>query len=114
MGEKRKYERRRPSHYSAVFNRDTQKILGRLANLSTEGFMLVSEQPIGADQELRCRIILPEDMNAGTGVSFDAHTLWCRAGSAPGTFNTGLNFTHITLKDVELLEQLTRHPAFQH
>jgi hypothetical protein len=114
MGEKRKYERRRPSHYSAVYDRDTQNILGRLANLSTEGFMLISEQPLKAEQHFRCRIILPEDMKSGTSVSFDARSLWCREGSASNTFNTGLHFTNITLKDVELLEQLTRHPAFQH
>lgn len=114
MGEKRKYERRRPSHYSAVYDRDTRKILGRLANLSTEGFMLISEHPVKPEQHFHCRIILPEDMHAGTGVSFDARSLWCKEGSAPKTFNAGLHFTNITLKDVELLEQLTRHPAFQH
>jgi len=114
MGEKRKYERRRPTHYSAVYDRDTQKILGRLANLSTEGFMLISETPIPGDQQFHCRIVLPEDMKAGTSVSFDARSLWSREGTAPRTFSNGLHFTNITLRDLELLEQLTRHPAFQH
>jgi len=114
MGERRKYERRRPGHYSAVYDRDTQKILGRLANVSTEGFMLISEQPIESDRGFRCRVILPEEMNAGTSVSFDARSLWCKEGSAPRTFNNGLHFTNISLKEVELLERLTHHPAFQH
>lgn len=114
MGERRKYERRRPSHYSAVYDRDTQQILGRLANLSTEGFMLISERPIAGDRDFRCRVILPEDMNAGTSVSFDARSLWCRDGSTPGTHSNGFHFTNIKLRDVEILERLTHHPAFQH
>jgi hypothetical protein len=113
MGERRKYERRRPTHYSAVYDRDTRQLLGRLANLSTEGFMLISDRPIEADLVFRCRVILPEDMNAGTGISFEARSLWSRPGSAPKTFANGLHFTQISLSDVETLEKLTKHPAFQ-
>ena len=113
MGERRKYERRRPGHYSDVFDRDTQQLLGRLANLSTEGIMLISERALPANQTFQCRVMLPEDMNAGQSVCFQARTLWCKPGTTPKTFQTGLHFVDIRLKDLETLEQLTQHPAFQ-
>lgn len=113
MGERRRYERRRPSHYSAVFDRDSQKLLGRLANLSTEGLMLISEEALPLHQNFQCRIMLPEDLNAGPSICFKARSHWCRKGTTPQTYHTGLSFTDIRLKDLEVLEELTRHPAFQ-
>jgi hypothetical protein len=114
MGERRKYDRRRSTHYSAVYDESGRELLGRLANVSTEGLMLISDRPLDTGRTYRCRVILPEDLGAGPGVSFEASCLWSHSGTAAGTYASGLCFSKIKLAEIETLERLTQHPAFEH
>ena len=60
---RRKHERKHLNVYLKVFNRDTDQLVGRLCDITPEGFMHISEQPIGTDISLSLRVEFPEDVD---------------------------------------------------
>lgn len=77
--ERRQYDRYRPTLTLEVFDRHGGQRLGRIVDLSRDGFMLVTEQLLSVDSVWECRL------TAGSGevreVSFGADCLWARPGT---------------------------------
>ena len=70
--EKRAIARRHLVFYLRVFEDSTGKILGHLADISTNGIMLVSEKKIPVDRDYRLRIRLPKEVSGREELTFSA------------------------------------------
>jgi hypothetical protein len=74
----------------------TDRVIGRLGNLSETGMLLISGSSLVDDALYQLRFQLP-DSNGSDPIEVGAHLLWQNLASAPGQAWAGLRF--ITLTD---------------
>ena len=108
MEERRKLKRRHIMFYSRVFDRKTGKQLGYLGNLTPEGIMIISEEPIDVDQHISLRIDLPEAVYLQSVLLFEACSRWCTPDVDPRFYNTGFELTSILPADLILIGQIVK------
>ena len=106
MEERRKLERRHIMFYSRIFDRKTGKLLGYLGNITTDGVMVISEEPLRCDQDYKLRLDLPEDLYQQPVLNLDAHSLWCQTDIDPNFFNTGFRLLGLEEMDRAIIEQI--------
>lgn len=113
MEERRKLKRRYIMFYSRVFDRKTGELLGYLADLTTEGAMLISEFPIKAGIRYRLRMDLPEDTFMKQDLSFEARSIWCKPDINPKFFVTGFQLIDLPPQDIDIIEQIIKDYGFR-
>ncbi len=72
MLEKRKVRRRNSFYYLEVFEEETKNFVGRLINITTDGIMLESEEPIEVKKGYRLSMELPNSFVWMPKIIFDA------------------------------------------
>ena len=108
MEEKRKMVRREIMFYSRVFDRKTGKHLGYLGNLTVDGLMIISEEPVEPEVQFDLRIELPEDIYPKNDITLCADSLWCDADIDPKYFNVGLQIVSCEQQDLDLIEMVVK------
>lgn len=78
MLERRKQKRKNLAYYLEVFEEETQNLVGRLINITTDGLMLESHQPIETRKGFRLSMVLPGHLIRKPKVTFDALSVWCK------------------------------------
>jgi hypothetical protein len=104
--ERRKLKRRHIMYYSRLFDRRTGAPLGYLGDLTPEGIMVISEHPIGVEQEFSLRMDLPEDIYDQPVLNFDAQSRWCQPDIDPRFYNTGFALTKISPADLAIISRI--------
>ncbi len=110
MIEKRKHSRVRPAGAVIVYDASTDHVLGTLGNVSTEGLMVITTEPLKEDRILKLRFLLTDD-DVEHEIVGEAETLWCAPANQPGRYWVGLQLVQISEYDREYLQQLTREGA---
>lgn len=103
----RKQARKRVGTVMRLFDRSTGHNLGRLVNISLEGFKLAcrEEMPVGSRYPIS--MVLPETLAGSNTLSFDAQAVWCKAAEeTPGEFSAGFRIVRISENDLRILVQL--------
>jgi hypothetical protein len=81
----RRQHRRHPAELQVdVFDQHSGRLLGRLADLSMDGFMLFGNSPHSVDSVLECRLVCAHMNNGINGISaitLGADCLWSRPGA---------------------------------
>lgn len=106
LEDRRKLKRRHLIYYLRVFERGTGRLLGHLVDISTEGLMLLSEEPIETDQVFYFRMNLPTEIRSSAHVTFNARSIWCKPDNSPDFYATGFNFEEVTTEDIRVIEKL--------
>ena len=91
--EQRRLKRRKLIYYLRVEDLSAGRPLGRLVDITTEGFMLVSSQAIPAGKEYRLALVLPPNPDAPGRIEFSARSLWSGKDVNPEFHDTGFAFT---------------------
>lgn len=103
----RKHTRKRIGAVLRLFDRGNGKNLGRLANISLEGFKLASREQVPVGGRYPISMVLPETLAGSNTLSFDAEVVWCRAAQdTPGEYRAGFRITRIGENDQRILLQL--------
>ncbi len=81
-------DRRQHSRHTTELNIEAMDLhsghrLGRVVDLSEDGFMLISDTPPQADSVWECRLVLDQPLNDLHEVRLGADCLWSRPGE-PG------------------------------
>jgi hypothetical protein len=106
MIEKRKLKRRHLIYYLRVFNRSNNQLLGHLVDITAEGMMLISEDPIQVNTVYELKMILPTGMGGKEEVQMDAHAVWCKRDINPNFYATGFETLQIDASCLEVIENL--------
>ena len=106
MPEKRKLKRRQLIYYLRVLDRDSEMLIGRLVDITTEGVMLLSESPLKLDKLFKFKMILPPHFKAQKIITFDAKCLWSKIDVNPDLYTSGFQFDRISPQDIYLIEEL--------
>ena len=110
--EKRKLKRRHLIYYLTVLDRDTEKHIGYLVDITTKGIMLMSEYPIEVGTILQLKILLQTDMSQNEYLHFDAKTMWCRKSINENSYDTGLELLNVRAEDFAEIEKIIEELGF--
>lgn len=87
----RRAKRRKAPENILVTDTMTERVIGRIGNMSQTGLLLIASEPLVDDALYQFRFILPGE---GDGIAVDvgAHLLWLDSASAPGQAWAGFRF----------------------
>ncbi len=108
----RKLKRRHLIYYLEVFDNKSGKLLGHLADLTTEGIKLVSREPIPTGEEFTLKMIVPHDTLDTDELVFTAASLWCRPDVNPDFHATGFAAPDLDEATKELFTRLIQLMGF--
>lgn len=108
MGDQRKLARRRTSEYFIVYERETERIVGRLVNLTIAGAMVIGEDPVDVPSVIKCKLRLPQSVEGRQEIIFDAESRWCKKNNHTDWYETGYKFINVSDVDAKLITLVTR------
>ena len=107
--ERRQHNRQHTELQLEVFEQHTGQRLGRVVDLSADGFMLFSDWPQAADQLVECRL-LSEQVIEGVGeINFVADCLWSRPGADGQHCWAGFHIIDLEPDQAAALDVLLEH-----
>ncbi len=106
MAQERKLKRRHLIYYLRIYDRLTGELLGHLADITTDGMMLMSERPIDLEKSFQLEMTLPEEVTGNRKIVFRAKSLWSKKDINPDFYDTGFEIEDINEDDVALLKVL--------
>ena len=113
MTESRTLKRRHPIYYLKVVDRNTERLVGRVADITTEGMRLVSEEPIASDSMLQLRIVLPEKGMKTRESDIDARGVWSGRDINPDLHSAGFQLANVSPQAEAAIEYLIHSASFQ-
>ncbi|BAP14234.1 MAG: chemotaxis protein CheY [Alcanivorax borkumensis] len=102
----RRNPRKRLFREMVVFDRSTGGNVGRLVNLSVNGFKLFSRRALAHGEDLQLGMVLPDQISGVNTVSFDARVVWAETLDAPGEFQVGFQFQTLNSVTRDVIENL--------
>ena len=105
MQENRSSPRRRLNEKIAVYDSNSGQLLGTLVNISSGGFLLYSDQPVGLNRVFQLRIDMP-DGATGKIMELGAESLWVSDANQPGDYWTGFQIIDISARGRERVAEL--------
>ena len=111
--ERRKFKRRYLMYYSRIFNRKNGSVIGYLVDITPEGAMIISEEPIKPGENFRLRMDLPEDISTKASLDFEARSVWCKPDIDPHFYGTGFQISGLKDEDVQLIERMVQEYGFR-
>ena len=104
--EQRKVPRRHLVFYLRVFDGMSTRVLGHLADISSQGIMLVCETAVQENEEFRLRMRLPREIAGRSEIVLDATCRWCRPDTNPEFFIAGFQVLGLEQEFEELIARL--------
>jgi len=99
--------------YLRVFDNNTGELLGHLADLTTEGVMLVSDQDIPVGKDYVLKMEYPERDNRKQGsIILNAHSLWSNPDINSQFYDNGFKLIDPSAESVTILRELIDELAF--
>jgi hypothetical protein len=106
MDERRQQNRHATGLQLEVFDLHSEQRLGRIVDLSMDGFMLLSEMPLLADSVWECRLVPLTWVEGIEEVRLGADCLWTRAGEDERNCWAGFHIIDLADDQAALLETL--------
>jgi hypothetical protein len=114
MNEQRLLKRRHLLYYLSVEDTDTGRLLGHLVDVTADGIMLMSLEPIPTGQLFRLRMTIPPGAD-GTRQTIEFQARSVRSGKDvnPDFFDTGFHLVDLTPAQLGLIETLIDDHGFR-
>jgi hypothetical protein len=106
MQEQRQSPRKVADHVLEIYDQVTGNMLGRIVNISAEGFMLLSQEPMLSGTEYQLNLVDPSSNHQQTQIEFSAEAIWSTEASQPESFWSGFHITDISSDDVLFIDRL--------
>ena len=105
--EMRGHSRVEVSEVIRVVDRQTGSDLGRLVNISEEGFMLLGSQRVSADNILQLSLEFESGKNNTPPILIGVECLWCHSSNDQTQYWAGFYIIDISDEDLERVRHLT-------
>jgi hypothetical protein len=113
--ERRRRDRKDFSYYMQLFDHDTQELVGHLADISTRGFKLDSQNPIPANKDFLFRMDLTSEVANKPFMAFMARSKWCKVDPFdPFCYNVGFQLINISPEDIEIFNRMIETYGTKH
>jgi hypothetical protein len=114
MEEKRRYKRRSLAYYMLVVDANTEESIGRLIDLTSDGFLMDSTKQLPVAQVFHMRVETMADVTEKNFITFTARCQWCMPDAIePNMYDAGFQITEIALEDAEILKRIAEKYAAQ-
>jgi hypothetical protein len=110
--DRRTIKRRHLIFYLRVWELEADRPLGHVVDITSEGLMLISEQPIPVGQEYALEVRLPDTEGAEIPMHFRAVCRWCDNDINPSFYDSGFEFLEKQPKDIATIRSLIEAYGF--
>jgi len=104
--EQRKQARKIANEILEISDQVTGSELGRVVNISAEGLMLLSGDPIAVGSVYQLNLKLPRLINHHSHISFGAEAVWSTPAAQPASFWTGFRIIDASEENVLTIDEL--------
>ena len=113
MFERRKDKRRNSVYYLEVFEEETKSFVGRLINITKDGMMLESQEPIEVEKDYRLSMQLPNSLVRKPKITFDAKSVWCKKEDDFESYKAGFQLQNLDTKVEKEINRLMEKFKFK-
>ncbi len=106
MHERRRHSRQGTELQLEVFDLNTGQRLGRVVDLSIDGFMLFSDTLLAADAVWQCRLVCQTGQPEVEEIRLGADCLWSRPGADNQHYWAGFHIIDLAEDQAQALESL--------
>ena len=106
MSEQRKQTRKEVATRLSVVDINTGILIGELANISDEGFMVLTARELPLNAVFQLSLSLPKMIRGVDSLYFGAESLWCTGADHADHFWVGFHLIDISPQDHEVLTAL--------
>jgi hypothetical protein len=89
-----------------LYEHRSYRQIGMLADLSIDGFRIITETPMSKDEILKCRLQLPKKVLRVELLSLTTQCMWCRPTGSKGRYESGHKFVDVSKEDSAVLLHL--------
>lgn len=107
----RRARRRRVIEQIEVLDVMTDRVIGRLGNLSESGVLLIANTPLREDALYQWRFSLPHPEGGAAQIECGAHLLWLDQASAPGQWWAGARFILLSKTATDIVTTWIESPG---
>jgi len=113
MSEQRHMKRRHLIYYLRVIDCDTDQLVGFLVDITTKGFMVMSESTIQLGKIFHLKILRATESEEGEYLFFDAKSKWCDRSVNSEFYDTGFELINVSLDDFAEIEGIIDELGFK-
>lgn len=108
MPDNRRKPRKQPNHVIEIHDILSGSILGQLANITTEGLMLIGPEPIPPGTLYQLRMPLLEPTNGISAIDFGVESLWHQSAGNSDRHWTGFQIIDISPENSAAIENISQ------
>jgi len=113
MDDRRRQIRKRLVSLTVVLDSKSGEVIGRIANLTTDGLMLSSDRALAIDRSYTLQIKLPDEVAGRTQIDLEVRSLWSQRAVDPTYYATGFEILNLSDADRHVIEVLMQDAIFQ-
>lgn len=110
MSEKRKQTRKSPQFFIGVYDNDQTKSVGRVANINSDGLMVIGKFELTRYVNYKISMDLPYVVKEQSQIFFEAQCRWCERGGRTKLYSSGLEIINISSENSEILAEFLEDP----
>jgi hypothetical protein len=111
--DKRQLKRVHLIYYLRIFDNETGANIGHLVDITTQGIMMISEEPVPAGKDFSFRMQLPTTITGREEIQFSARSLWCKKDFNPDFYVSGFQIKEISPQEVNTISSLMNAYGFK-
>ena len=92
--------------FGRVIDRKSAQLIGNVADITKDGMMIISGQPLAVDQGFELRLDLSKDIFGVDHIDLDGRSIWCNPDIDPSLYNTGFKLENVSEADSKIIEQI--------
>jgi len=100
-------------YYLRIFDNNTGSNIGHLVDITTQGIMMISEEPVPIGKDFSFRMQLPATITGREEIQFSARCLWCKKDFNPDFYVSGYQIQEITPQKVKTITALINSYGFK-
>lgn len=105
--EKRRFKRRHLIYYLRIYDGISSRVVGHAVDISQQGMMLLSDEPVTVHEEYRLRMRFPGVTSYDHDeLIFNAVCRWCRQDDNPAFFVAGFQIQNLLPEETRFIQSL--------
>lgn len=105
-------DRKELVYFPTIINMADNSTIGRVVDITTEGFLVISDIEMKPDDNLDIKIQWTDELGNEAYIQCKAEVRWCKEDVNPDYMAIGLRITQIDEKDRENIKRLMRKWGF--
>ena len=106
FAEKRQIKRTHLIYYLRIYDGISSRVIGHAVDISQQGLMLISDEPVTVHEEYRLRMRFPGVAYEQEELLFYAVCRWCRQDDNPAFYVAGFQIQNLLPEETRFIQSL--------